>query len=105
MKLIFPSFSAIGSGRMGQFCPETQNYTNDFAVFDRFGIVKYKIFGASGGFWTATRNLPCIRWGGGGVTAPQTPAGLGNDLRSMHRLGQHVFSYTSWQGPMIFAEL
>ena len=23
----------------------------------------------------------------------------------MHRLGQHFFSYTYWQGPMIFAEL
>ena len=34
---------------MGQFCPETQT-TNYLAVFDHFGIVKYKIFRASGGF-------------------------------------------------------
>ena len=65
-------------------------HTN-LAVFDHFGIVKYKIFGASGGFALSgppPETCPVLA---GGLTAPQTLAGLGNDLRSMHRPGQHFF--------------
>ena len=47
--------------------------TNNLAVFDHFGIVKYKIFGASGGFssWTLTRDLPCTHWGANSAPRPQ----------------------------------
>ena len=73
METNFPSFSAIGSGRMRQYSAQKLKNTNNLAVFDHFGIVKYKIFGAPGGFapWTPTRDLPCTRWG---LTAPPDPS-------------------------------
>ena len=46
------------------------------------------IFGASGRPWTPPETCPVPA---GGLQRPQTPAGLANDLWSLHRPGQHFF--------------
>ena len=66
--------------------------TNSLAVFDHFGGVKYKIFGASGGFAPGPPPNTCPV-PAGSLQRPQTPAGLGNDLWSLHDWANTFFIY------------
>ena len=92
---------------MGQFCPETKS-ANNLAVFDHFGIIKYKIFGASCCFAPSPGPPPetcLVLVGGGGLTAPPDPSWIKEWPTVNAPTGPTLFSYTYWQGPVIFAEL